>query len=83
MKTHAGMPPVANETISSAVKSGRLNSSTSKSAPQGRSLMSSGARSTSFSYLAESSLLTIAVNPSHSARAPQGSTSEFVENQLD
>lgn len=59
----AGIPPVANVNISSAVKSGLRNTSTSKSLPQGRDLISSGASLTKVSYFALSCLSTIAVKP--------------------
>ena len=57
------IPPVANDRTSRAVKSGFLNTSTSKSGPHGNTLMSSGAPLTSVSYLALSCLFTMAVNP--------------------
>lgn len=59
----AGIPPVAKETTWSAVKSGFLKISTSKSSPQGKHLITWGARSTIFSYFTLSSLFTIAVKP--------------------
>ena len=58
-----GLPPVANDTTSKAVKSGFLKTSTSKSGPQGRALIRFGALSTRTSYFALNSLFTIAVNP--------------------
>lgn len=63
-KTSYGLPPVANDTISRAVKSGFLNTSTSKSLPQGNTLINSGALLTRVSYFALSCLLTMAVKPS-------------------
>ena len=57
------MPPVANVKTSNAVKSGLRNTSTSKSLPHGRDLMSSGASLTNVSYFALSALSTIAVKP--------------------
>jgi hypothetical protein len=54
---------VANETTSKAVKSGFLKTSTSKSGPQGSTLISSGALLTNVSYFALSCLSTMAVNP--------------------
>lgn len=57
------MPPVAKETIRSAVKSGFLKTSTSKFGPHGRTLISSGASFTNFSYLELMSLSTIATKP--------------------
>ena len=57
------LPPVANDTISRAVKSGFLKTSTSKSSPQGSTFINSGALLTRVSYFALSCLLTIAVKP--------------------
>ena len=58
-----GQPPVAKDNTSKAVKSGFLKTSTSKSDPHGRPLISCGALSTRTSYFELSSLFTIAVNP--------------------
>ena len=72
------LPPVANVTTSRAVKSGFLKTSTSKSGPHGKTLISSGALSTKISYLALSCLFTIAVNPGTKLKEDQGKSRKRV-----
>lgn len=68
-----GVPELAKVRISKEVKSGLLNSSTSKSLPQVNNFINSPAFSTKFPKIFDFSLSTIDTNPSHSALFFKGS----------
>ena len=68
-----GTPEDPNAKIYKLVKSGFLNSSTSKLLPHGKYFNSTGAFSTNFDNSSDSFLFTTDTNPSNSALTLRGS----------